>query len=202
MSPQKYAAFTAYFCTQKCAFLAKAPLSTEGNENRTQEVRCSVVETVESVPRGSLLALRYNPNVDFTGTKVALIYEGKLIMLLRDNKPGLNFANMWDFPGGGRENNERPIECATREIEEEFGITLDPNSFIWQKEFPSMHEADRKAYFLVAHASKEQVDSIQFGNEGQGWDFMDIDSFFDRDDIVPHLKHRFKDYLEAGLGRT
>jgi hypothetical protein len=38
---------------------------------------------------------------EFSGAKVALLYNGKLIMQLRDDKPGLRFSNMWDFPVGG-----------------------------------------------------------------------------------------------------
>jgi 8-oxo-dGTP diphosphatase len=133
---------------------------------------------------------------EFSGAKVALLYNGKLIMQLRDDKPGLRFSNMWDFPGGGREGEETAIECATREIEEEFGITLKPDSFIWQKEYPAMHDPKLKAYFLVARASKQEVEAIKFGDEGQRWDFMEVGDFFKKEDVVPHLKGRFQDYLD------
>ena len=135
--------------------------------------------------------------MDFTGVKVAVLFENTLIMQLRDNKPGLRFANMWDFPGGGRENKETPEECAIREIEEEFGITLRSESFIWKKEYPAMHDPSLTAYFLVARIRKEEVDSIVFGDEGQRWDVMAYDAFFASDDVVPHLKGRFQDYLDT-----
>ena len=137
--------------------------------------------------------------MDFSGTKVALLYDNKLVMSLRDNKPGLRFANMWDFAGGGREEKETPIECAVREIEEELGITLRPESFIWQKEYPAMHDANLKAYFLVANVSKEEVGAITFGDDGQRWDFMEVEDFFKRDDVVPLLKGRFQDYLDQAV---
>ena len=135
--------------------------------------------------------------MNFSGTKVALLFEDKLVMQLRDNKPGLRFANMWDFPGGGRENEETPVECATREIEEELGITLPSASFIFQKEYPAMHDPNLRAYFLVAQVSKAEVDSIKFGDEGQRWDLMDFDTFFVSEDVVPDLKGRFRDYLDT-----
>ncbi len=134
--------------------------------------------------------------MDFSGTKIALLYDDKLVMSLRDNKPGLRFANMWDFAGGGREGEETPIECSVREIEEELGITLKPESFIWQKEYPAMHDPSLTAHFLVARVSKAEVDAITFGDEGQRWDLMDIKTFFDSEDVVPLLKGRFQDYLD------
>lgn len=76
----------------------------------------------------------------FNGVKAALIHDGELVMFLRDNKPGLRFANLWDFPGGGREGEETPAECLIREVQEEFSITLDPTSIIWQREYPAMND--------------------------------------------------------------
>ena len=70
--------------------------------------------------------------MNFHGVKIAVLVDGKLLMHLRDNKPGLFNANMWDFPGGGREQNETPRECAIREVFEEFGINLESESIVWE----------------------------------------------------------------------
>ncbi len=40
---------------------------------------------------------------DFIGVKAALLLDDKIIVIQRDNKPGLPFANLWDLPGGARE---------------------------------------------------------------------------------------------------
>ena len=134
--------------------------------------------------------------MEFHGVKVALIFKDKLVMQHRDNKPGLLNSNMWDFPGGGREGNETPVECALREIQEEFGIKLEASSFVWQKDYPAQKDPNQRAFFLVANISKENVDAIHFGNEGQGWDFMDYNTFFERSDVVEAIKGRFRDYLD------
>ena len=133
---------------------------------------------------------------NFDGVKIALFFENQLLVYLRDDKPGLRFANMWDFPGGGRENNETPIECAQREVSEEFAINIKPDAIIWKREYPAMHDVNLKAYFLVACITKGDIDKIQLGEEGQKWDLMSIDSFLTRDDVVPGLKGRLKDYLK------
>jgi 8-oxo-dGTP diphosphatase len=133
--------------------------------------------------------------MEFIGVKVALFSNGKLVMQLRDNKPGLRFANMWDFPGGGREGAESPVECAIREIKEELDITLEPSRFIHEREYPAMHDDTLRAFFLVAEISQEEANNIVLGEEGQRWGFMEVEEFFAREDVVPGLKGRLKDYL-------
>ena len=40
---------------------------------------------------------------EFTGCKIALICEGQILTILRDDKETIPYPNMWDLPGGGRE---------------------------------------------------------------------------------------------------
>lgn len=134
---------------------------------------------------------------DFIGTKTALFYDTKLVTFLRDNTPGLRFANMWDFPGGGREGNETPMQCLQREVKEELGIALTEDQILWQKEYPAMHNPRLRAYFFVTRINKEQHDSIRFGTEGQRWELVSVSEFMSRDDAVPHLKTRLQDYLDS-----
>lgn len=76
----------------------------------------------------------------FNGVKIALItQDNQVVVMLRDNKPGLRFAGMWDLPGGGREKDESPVECAQREVREELSIDITANSIRLQKLYPSMH---------------------------------------------------------------
>jgi 8-oxo-dGTP diphosphatase len=137
--------------------------------------------------------------MEFNGTKVALLCGDTVVMSLRDNKPGLRFANMWDFPGGGREGQETPIECATREIQEELGILLQPEAFIWEKEYPAMHDPAQKAFFLVATVTEKDIHSIQFGTEGQRWELFLQTTFFEHPDVIPALKERLRDYLASTI---
>ena len=135
-------------------------------------------------------------NHNFVGVKAALFIENKLLVFLRDNKPDLRFPNMWDFPGGGREASETPFETLEREVKEEFGIQVMKDSIVWQKEYPAMHDPALRAYFMVVKISQEQVGAITFGSEGQKWELMETGEFLSRDDVVPHLKGRLKDYLD------
>ncbi|QQR49965.1 NUDIX hydrolase [Candidatus Nomurabacteria bacterium] len=131
---------------------------------------------------------------DFHGVKIALLVGDKILMHLRDNKPGLFNANMWDFVGGGREGTESSQECAIREVEEELGIVLSPQSFLWEKVYPAQKDPNQKAVFMVASISAEETDKIKL-TEGQKWDLFDQETFFAKQDVIPALKTRFNDYL-------
>lgn len=134
--------------------------------------------------------------IGFHGVKIAILVDGKLLMHLRDNTPGLFNANMWDFPGGGREGTETPRECAIREVQEEFGIGLPLESFVWEKVYPAQKDPSQKAVFMVASVSREKLDKIQL-TEGQRWDLFGQETFFTKEDVIPALKMRFKDYVDG-----
>lgn len=42
---------------------------------------------------------------DFSGAKIALFCEGKILTSLRDDFPDLPYAGFWDLPGDGREGD-------------------------------------------------------------------------------------------------
>ena len=50
--------------------------------------------------------------------------DGRLLIYLRDNKPGIPFPNHWDFFGGHLEAGETPEDALVREVEEELVLTL------------------------------------------------------------------------------
>jgi 8-oxo-dGTP diphosphatase len=136
--------------------------------------------------------------IDFIGVKAALLLENqKLVLIRRDNKPGLRFAGLWDFPGGSREDDETPFECVSREIKEELGIELRENSIIWQKVHPAMHDSKLSAYFMVIKVTNDDVSEIKFGDEGQGWKLVTINEFMNSNDGVEPLKGRLQDYLSG-----
>lgn len=48
--------------------------------------------------------------------------NNQVLLLLRDDKAGIPFPNMWDIPGGMVEVGETPEEAARREMVEELGL--------------------------------------------------------------------------------
>jgi 8-oxo-dGTP diphosphatase len=138
----------------------------------------------------------YTSEMDFAGVKIALMVGDKLLLHLRDNKPGLFNANMWDFIGGGREGSETPTECVVREVKEELGITLSPEVIVWQKVHPSQKDPNRKSYFMVAPIPESILASINL-TEGQKWELFTQNHFFKNPQVIEALKTRFRDYLNS-----
>ena len=133
---------------------------------------------------------------DFTGSKIALICGESVLTILRDDKENIPWPNMWELPGGGREGDESPFECAVREVFEELGITLTEDCLLRSKVYPSMLYEGRQSVFMVGQLSQDQFDSITFGDEGQAYKLMNIEEFLTSSQVVPQLQGRLRDYLE------
>ena len=65
-----------------------------------------------------------NEEAPFHGAKLLLMESRRLLTCLRDDFAHIPFPAHWDLPGGGREGAERPVDCALRELFEEFGLRL------------------------------------------------------------------------------
>ena len=137
--------------------------------------------------------------IDFTGCKIALICEGQILTILRDDKPTIPWPNLWELPGGGREGDETSFECVAREVYEELNIQLSKDDIIWSRLYPSMLYEGRQSVFMVGQLSQDQFDSITFGDEGQGYKLMNIEEFLTSSQVVPQLQGRLRDYLEESL---
>lgn len=137
--------------------------------------------------------------IDFTGCKIALICEGQILTILRDDKETIPYPNMWDLPGGGREGNETPFECVAREVYEELNIQLSKDDIVWSWIYPSMLDENKNSVFLVGKLTQEQFDSIVFGDEGQGYKLVRLEEFLASDRVVPQLQERVRDYVEKSL---
>ena len=137
--------------------------------------------------------------IDFTGCKIALICDGQILTILRDDKEDISWPNMWELPGGGREGNETPFECVAREVYEELNIQLSKDDVIWSRVYPSMLDENKKSVFLVGKLTQEQFESIIFGDEGQGYKLVRLEEFLASDRVVPQLQERVRDYVEKSL---
>ena len=134
---------------------------------------------------------------DFTGCKIALFCEDRILTILRDDKENIPYPNTWELPGGGREGDESPFECAAREVYEELGIHLTEDCLLWTKVYPSMLFEGKESVFLVGKLTQEQFDKIVFGDEGQGYQLMNVKEFLSSSQVVPHLQERLKDYYKV-----
>lgn len=133
---------------------------------------------------------------DFHGVKAALFNGQRVLVYLRDDKPTIPFPACWDLPGGGRENDEDPVACAQREVQEEFGIWLAADRFLTQRRYEGL-AGSPGAYFLTATLSDDDIAAITFGDEGQTWTLMEIDDFLRHEKGVPALQDRLAENLNG-----
>src|SRR3569623_1538333 len=130
----------------------------------------------------------------FSGSKIVLLSGERMLTYLRDDKPTIPYPAQWDLPGGGREGEETPLECALRETHEEFGLHIDPARVVWERHYTSVTTDGLGNWFFVAEV--DGFDNIVFGDEGQHWTVMTVGEFLDHPEAFAHLKARLRDYLE------
>lgn len=136
---------------------------------------------------------------EFHGAKVALISDRHVLTLLRDDVATIPFPDMWDFPGGGREGNETPQDCVLRELHEEFGLGLTAQDLIYSASRDGVLPRQPKIWFFGAVLDGLNPRQIKFGNEGQGWELMPIETYLSHPKAIWHLQdglQRFLAYLE------
>ncbi|MCY7038581.1 NUDIX hydrolase [Streptococcus sanguinis] len=135
--------------------------------------------------------------MEFSGCKIALICDDKLLTILRDDISTIPWPNMWELPGGGREDEETPFECVQREVFEELGLKLEEADILWAKEYQGMLDPDETSIFMVGTITQEDFASIVFGDEGQAYQMMDVSQFLAAAKVIPQLQSRLRDYLEV-----
>lgn len=133
----------------------------------------------------------------FDGAKIALFLGDALLVLLRDDRPGLPWPGAWDLPGGGREGTETPEQCVLRELAEEFGLSFGPERLLWHR----VHQRPEllPVHFFAGTLTAAELGAIRFGDEGQGWRLMPVGEFLNHPLAVPALRARVADCLAAGF---
>jgi len=134
---------------------------------------------------------------DFDGAKIAVISEGRILTLLRDDIPDIPYPGLWDLPGGGREPGETPEDCALRELQEELSVRLDPRRLIWRRAYPGSLIGQGTIWMLAAEVPAPEVGPVALGDEGQDWRWMRLPDYLDHPKAIPHMQARVRDFLAA-----
>ncbi|KKU64278.1 MAG: MutT/NUDIX family protein [Candidatus Amesbacteria bacterium GW2011_GWA1_47_16] len=115
-----------------------------------------------------------------SGAKGLVVYKNNILLYLRDNKPGIPYPNMWDMPGGGREEGESFEETARREIKEEFGVRPINIKYIG-----SEYYSGREAWRFICFLDQEEYEKIKLGDEGKKYKFFTLDEISNLNLIQP-----------------
>jgi 8-oxo-dGTP diphosphatase len=136
----------------------------------------------------------------FIGAKAAFFCGGRLLVYLRDEKPGLPWPGHWDLPGGGREGDEGPEECLLRELEEEFGLRLAPDRLLHRSIWPAMQGGQIPSFFFAGLLHPAEIAAIRFGDEGQGWQMTPVEAYLAHPLAVPAMVPRVRWAFAAMAG--
>ncbi|MEC3859732.1 NUDIX hydrolase [Mesobacterium sp. TK19101] len=128
----------------------------------------------------------------FQGAKVMLFFGARLLVMRRDDKPGIPWPGFLDWPGGGREGDESPEACVLRETQEEIGLLLCPADLCWKSPY---HRPGWLSWFFAAHLPAARANDIRFGNEGQGWMLIPPEAFLHDAKAIPHFRTMLDFYL-------
>lgn len=131
----------------------------------------------------------------FHGAKIAILLGDSLLVILRDDRADIPWPAHWDLPGGGREGDEGPLDCALRETEEELGLRLAASAVGWHRAYPRPEGQPGVTWFFVHDGQEVDIAGIRLGDEGQRWTLMPVAEYLAHPRAIPHLASRLRDYL-------
>ena len=104
------------------------------------------------------------------GAQILLVRkDGALLLMQRDDKPGIINPGVISSFGGNVEEGEDPLTAAHREINEETNLGLNKDDLIFFKQYrktKAEHGEDRDVYYFIA---RDIDDSNLETYEGQGY---------------------------------
>ena len=122
-------------------------------------------------------------------TSSIIIHKGKILLLLRDDKPEISDHNKWQSIGGQAEQGETFGETIRREIKEE--TSLNPSDI---KYYRKLSGRDFILAFYVINLTDKEAKEVKLGNEGQELRFFTLDDI-KKIDLSSTLKNYYEKYL-------
>lgn len=136
------------------------------------------------------------------GAKALVIFDGKFVMVQRDNKPEILNPNKWNLPGGGIEPGETPNEAVLRELHEEIDVTP---KIIEGMGTTTYSDGSAVVHRFAARLNKEERDQVRLASEGQQLAWFTLDEALTMD-LSAHLRSYLTECssdIEAALqGKT
>lgn len=95
-----------------------------------------------------------------------ILYRGKFLLILRDNKPNIPYPNLWAPLGGNSFANELPEETLKRELKEEANLEI--------KDFTYLGDMQLDSHLFLVKISGKNFKEIKKGQEGQKLEFFNF----------------------------
>ena len=98
---------------------------------------------------------------------LVVLEDGRYLLQLRDDIPGIFFPGHWGLFGGAMEPGEPPEAALRRELREELGVDLGPAEYLTEFSFDFPHHGRVLRHFYEVRVPAATVDKIVLG-EGAG----------------------------------
>lgn len=105
------------------------------------------------------------------GADAIVLFQGKILLVLRDDISTISSPNMWNMPGGGIDEGETPEDAVKRELQEEICISPKYVRFLEEINYDNTGRVFR---FLV-ELTEDEFMQVRLGNEGQRFDWFTFD---------------------------
>jgi len=105
------------------------------------------------------------------GSKAIVMHGGKILLVLRDDKPTIPFPNCWNTPGGAVDDGEHPDDAMRRELREE--ICVEPSTVRYVG--TTTYADGSVVYRYIVPLTDEERALVRLGDEGQRLDWFTYD---------------------------
>ena len=125
------------------------------------------------------------------GVKALVVYDKKMLLILRDNIPMIPYPNTWNLPGGGVEDGEGADEALRRELMEEISVIPKHIERMGFEQYPD----DKAVIRYLIRIDKDEKKRLKLGDEGQEMQFFSID-----ETIALPLSHYIGNFIRRNEG--
>jgi ADP-ribose pyrophosphatase YjhB (NUDIX family) len=124
-----------------------------------------------------------------------LVVDGSSVLLVQRTQPPS--VGSWSVPAGYLEHDEPPHEAAARELEEETGLTVDPEAIdLFDTAFVGHDDGTYVLVVLYAVARAATEGTPEAGSDADGASFWAYDSLTAEAPLEPGYRAQFRRAIE------
>ncbi|MGI0141422.1 MAG: NUDIX domain-containing protein [Candidatus Micrarchaeales archaeon] len=138
--------------------------------------------------------------VNAQGVTIAIVNNGKILLIKRVNFPLISNPGIWFLVQGGKKRGEDYLNTAYREVQEEVSIGKEHLKLLFEKDDVLMFDAIKKKHmwknkFYIFHTDAPVV-KINYESQAYRWaNFSELleekeytNIFIDKEEMLRHIK--------------